>query len=379
MGVSTSSIAAKLAFFPPESSYKIDIDEQTGKLKLIGVPEGEKGEVSKLQTKKGHSITVVYVRNSSAKLTVLYSHGNAADIGQMFKFLTELCDELCVNVMGYDYAGYGQSTGEPSEHNTYADIEAAYGCLKEKYGVRDEDIILYGQSIGSGPTMELATRVPALRAVILQSAILSGLRVIYRMKRTLWLDIYKNVDKIQYVHCPILIIHGTEDEVVDISHGKRLWELCKEKYEPLWLTGGNHCNLHVFPEFFRHLKKFKIAIERLPGENSGLERSLNNQPVNEEQREKSRLSVSCVEKYSSRPTVGDNDILRLSVDSREKPRNSSDKSEKARKSADHYYGKPRISTDQSERGRNSIDRLGDMMRSVAFCNVDCLKQTMTED
>lgn len=100
MGATTSSIAAKLAFFPPESSYKIDIDEQTGKLKLIGVPEGEKGEVSKLQTKKGHSITVVYVRNLSAKLTVLYSHGNAADIGQMFKFLTEFCDQLCVNVMG---------------------------------------------------------------------------------------------------------------------------------------------------------------------------------------------------------------------------------------------------------------------------------------
>lgn len=100
MGATTSSIAAKLAFFPPESSYKIDIDEQTGKLKLVGVPEGEKAEVSKLQTKKGHSITVVYVRNISAKLTVLYSHGNAADIGQMFKFLTELYDELCVNVMG---------------------------------------------------------------------------------------------------------------------------------------------------------------------------------------------------------------------------------------------------------------------------------------
>lgn len=100
MGATTSSIAAKLAFFPPEPSYKLDTDEQTGKLKLIGVPEGEKGEVSKLQTKKGHSITVVYVRNLSAKLTVLYSHGNAADIGQMFKFLTELCDQLCVNVMG---------------------------------------------------------------------------------------------------------------------------------------------------------------------------------------------------------------------------------------------------------------------------------------
>lgn len=106
MGATTSSIAAKLAFFPPKSSYNIDVDEQTGKLRLIGVPQGEKAEVSKLQTKRGHSITAVYVKNASAKLTVLYSHGNAADIGQMFKFLTELCDQLCVNVMGSVHITY---------------------------------------------------------------------------------------------------------------------------------------------------------------------------------------------------------------------------------------------------------------------------------
>lgn len=125
----------------------------------------------------------------------------------------------------YDYSGYGQSSGkvnflflpfrlaqfhfctqfnliqlliylQPSENNTYADIEAAYKCLIEKFGAKEEEIILYGQSVGSGPTVDLASRLPNLRAVVLHSPILSGLRVMYPVKRTYWFDIYKvsNVD-----------------------------------------------------------------------------------------------------------------------------------------------------------------------------------------
>lgn len=80
---------------------------------------------------------------------------------------------------------------QPSEHNTYADIEAVYKCLEESYGTKQEDIILYGQSVGSGPTLDLAARLPQLRAVVLHSPILSGLRVMYPVKRTYWFDIYK--------------------------------------------------------------------------------------------------------------------------------------------------------------------------------------------
>lgn len=80
---------------------------------------------------------------------------------------------------------------QPSEHNTYADIEAAYKCLEERYGAKQENIILYGQSVGSGPTVDLAARLPQLRAIVLHSPILSGLRVMYSVKRSYWFDIYK--------------------------------------------------------------------------------------------------------------------------------------------------------------------------------------------
>ncbi|GER56680.1 alpha/beta-Hydrolases superfamily protein, partial [Striga asiatica] len=106
-------------------------------------------------------------------------------------------------------------------------------------------------------------REARLRSVVLHSAILSGIRVLYNVKLTFWFDIFKNIDKIRNVSCPVLVIHGTKDEIVELSHGKRLWELAKEKYELLWVQGGGHCNLETFPEYIKHLKKFVIAMEKL--------------------------------------------------------------------------------------------------------------------
>ncbi|KAL6532740.1 hypothetical protein OROGR_013700 [Orobanche gracilis] len=151
----------------------------------------------------------------------------------------------------------------PSEFNTYYDIEAVYNCLKKEYGIKQEDVILYGQSVGSGPTLHLASRFPRLRAIVLHSAILSGIRVLYNVKVTFWFDIFKNIDKIRNVNCPVLVIHGTSDDIVDWSHGKRLWEMAKEKYDPLWVQGGGHCNLETFPEYIKHLRRFVSAMEKL--------------------------------------------------------------------------------------------------------------------
>ncbi|KAJ4962005.1 hypothetical protein NE237_021915 [Protea cynaroides] len=377
MGAVTSSMAAKFAFFPPNPpSYRLVVNEQTGKLMISDVPQKDNVDVLKLCTKRGNEIIAIYVKNPTASLTILYSHGNAADLGQMFELFTELSLHLRVNLMGYDYSGYGQSTGKPSEQNTYADIEAAYRCLEKSYGAKEEDVILYGQSVGSGPTLDLATRLPRLRAVVLHSPILSGLRVMYPVKRTYWFDIYKNIDKIPLVNCPVLVIHGTADEVVDWSHGKQLWDCCKEKYEPLWLKGGNHCNLELYPEYIRHLKKFISAIEKIPPElrNPGVQSAYQSEPPRSstDNREKLRLSTDQREKF--RLSTDLREKARPSTDHKEKSRPSTDRREKSRKSVDRPE-KARDSIDQSERPRNSIDRFGDMMRSVRLCNIGCFQHT----
>ncbi|KAF9684033.1 hypothetical protein SADUNF_Sadunf04G0075600 [Salix dunnii] len=369
MGAVTSTMAAKFAFFPPSPpSYELEeeeVEEEGGAKKLrmaagVGVHNGNREyvDVLKLETKRGNHVVAVYFKNPAASLTVLYSHGNAADLGQMYDLFCELSLHLHVNLMGYDYSGYGKSTGKPTEQNTYVDIEAAYRCLEEKYGVKEEDVILYGQSVGSGPTLDLATRLPKLRAVVLHSPIASGLR---------------NIDKIPFVTCPVLVIHGTDDEVVSWSHGKQLWERCKEKYEPLWVKGGNHCDLELYPQYIKHLKKFISAIEK-----SSRLRNVSGSNVDQTEdprksidfREAGRSSID--QRETPRLSADKKEKPRLSTDCREKSRSSTDRRERSRKSVDRPERESNGS-DQHEKARNSIDRFGDMIRSVGLCNIDCFK------
>lgn len=378
MGGVTSAMAAKFAFFPPSPpSYGLVVEnEAAGLLAMTGVSRRANVEVRRLRTRKGNDIIVMYVRNPSAALTLLYSHGNAADLGQLYELLTELSVHLRVNVMGYDYSGYGQSSGKPSEKNTYVDIEAVYKCLEENYGTHADNIILYGQSVGSGPTLDLATQLSNIRAVVLHSPILSGLRVMYPVKHSYWFDIYKNIDKVSNVNCPVLIIHGTADEVVDWSHGKRLWELCKEKYEPLWIKGGRHCNLELYPEYIRHLKKFITAAERMRTiRNASADNSALFDPprISSDHMEPGRISTDRIDK-SGPSTDHDHERPVHSTEHREKSRLSIDRREKTGKSIDRP-DKARNSVDQPEKPRNSIDRFGEMMKSAVRCNIGCFRRT----
>ncbi|KAI4346905.1 hypothetical protein L6164_007768 [Bauhinia variegata] len=209
----TSSIAAKFEFFPPSPpSYTVIAGEARGsQLSIPEIPGKDNVDVLKRRTRSGSKIIAVYVTTRPMVLCCIHR-------GTLL---------IC-----YDYSGYGRSTGKPTECNTYADIEGAYNSLKEQYGLKDEQLILYGQSVGSGPTLDLASHLSELREYLI-----TGL-----------------------VTCPVLVIHGTTDQIVGLSHGKQLWELCKVKYEPLWVSGDGHSNLELYPEFIKHLKKFVQTI-----------------------------------------------------------------------------------------------------------------------
>ncbi|OEL18078.1 Protein ABHD17C [Dichanthelium oligosanthes] len=437
MGGVTSSVASKMAFFPPSPpSYGVVDEEEpppppatagagqrtnataaaaggarkvaTWRVAMTGVRWSVGVEARRVRTRRGSEIIAMYVRHPGASLTVLFSHGNAADLGQMYGVFVQLSERLRVNLMG-EYDGYSDHTvlrtviewgevlllrftsmvfisfaflNEPSEANTFADIEAAYQCLVDVYGTREEDIVLYGQSVGSGPTLDLAVRFDNIRAVVLHSPILSGLRVLYSVKKTHWFDIYKNIDKIPHVKCPVL---GTNDDVVHWSHGKRLWELCQHKYEPLWIEGGNHANLETFPVYTRHLKKFLSVIKKLPAEKEAAAES-EKWPA-ENKTPSDDITISEVPSMISRrlepsrkttiheqPMLGTEhvDKRRRSTGHRERARSSTDRKEKSRRSVDCF---DRIDEhEQSEKPRKSFDRIGEKIRSMGLCNVDCFKE-----
>ncbi|CAL8076999.1 unnamed protein product [Calicophoron daubneyi] len=261
-----SKIAAKLAFMPPPASYQLvpvkDNDEE--KLSLTFAPFLKESfihffpsdtEVTVATTRKGSKIATVYMHlNPSTKLTFLLSHGNAVDLGLMINFMHELGSKLGVNMMCYDYSGYGASTGKPLEKNLYADAECALSVLRTKFSVPLDQIILYGQSIGTVPTVYLATMFK-VAAVVLHSPLMSGLRVAFpRLKRNYCCDVFSNVVRAPRIVSPTLIIHGTNDEIIHPAHALKLYELLPNALEPLFIRGAGHNDCELYEEYLIRLE-----------------------------------------------------------------------------------------------------------------------------
>ncbi|KAL0591354.1 hypothetical protein ABG067_001385 [Albugo candida] len=164
-------------------------------------------------------------------------------------------DFVSVNVLAYDYTGYGRSEGIASEDACYEDIRAAYLYLRDVKKIPSYKIILYGRSLGSGPTTHLAAALSSLKqivaGVILQSPVLSMYRVVFQFRFSMPGDLFCNIDRIADIESPITIIHGTRDEVVPFWHAEILFETCQQewRFKPLWVTDAGHNNIEVFLRF----------------------------------------------------------------------------------------------------------------------------------
>ena len=179
-------------------------------------------QIFKLTTQDGKKISALYLKNPLAKYTILYSHGNGEDLGSLLPILQQY-PRHGFSIFAYDYHGYGTSEGSPSENNTYQDINAAYQYLTEDQKIPAQQIILYGRSLGSGPAVDLATRVP-IAGIILESPLLTAFRVITRIP-LLPVDKYRNDKKISKIKRPIFIMHSKKDETIAFGQGYQLYEL----------------------------------------------------------------------------------------------------------------------------------------------------------
>jgi len=144
----------------------------------------------------------------------------------------------------YDYQGYGTSGGTPFEKHVDDDELAAYDYLTEQLHTPASQIVVYGKSVGSGPAVYLAARRP-VAGLILRSPILSAFRVVTRVP-LLPFDKFPNYKEIGKVHCPILIIHGTSDQLVPVWHGRKLFDLASQPKYSLWVDGADHNDLEDF-------------------------------------------------------------------------------------------------------------------------------------
>ena len=194
----------------------------------------------KLKTGKGAEITALYLEAPDSEHLLIYSHGNGEDIGMIRDFLKNF-QAKGISVLVYDYPGYGTSSHKPSEKGVYAAADAVYKYATETLNFVPEQIVLYGYSLGSGPSCWLAERYPVDR-MILDGAFTSTFRVVSRIKLLPW-DKFDNFARLPDIKCPILLIHGTDDQVVSFRHAQKNWKALRgEKYK-LWVEGAGHTNL----------------------------------------------------------------------------------------------------------------------------------------
>ncbi len=146
------------------------------------------------------------------------------------------------NVISFDYRGYGHSSGSPSESNLFADASAIYDYLVEEKGILENRLVLHGRSIGGGVATELAVRRnPA--GLILESTFTSVYDNILGMK---WVprDLFQVERKARKTNCPVLIIHGVNDSIVDVSHSAALAEAFgQERVSAYTVADAGHRNV----------------------------------------------------------------------------------------------------------------------------------------
>ncbi len=192
---------------------------------------------------------------------ILFCHGNAGNICHRLENVKLLLDQN-FQVFIFDYRGYGQSKGRPSEIGIYRDGLAAYDFLISRKNVPADKIILFGRSLGAAVAIEIALK-RKVRSLITESAFTST----KGMAKTMLLFMpfsfflpphYNNLEKITRINVPKLIIHGEKDEIVPFSMGQKLYENAQapKYFHPIKNAGHNDTYVIGGKKYFDTLAAF---------------------------------------------------------------------------------------------------------------------------
>lgn len=211
-----------------------------------------------LKTADGTKINAILYQRPNNKKIIIYFHGNAGSLANWKEVSTELLDLGC-NVLIMDYRGYGKSEGTFSEKGFYTDGETAYQYAKE-LGYTNEQIIFYGRSLGTGIAIEMALRHP-VRGLILETPYTSlpqlAMRSYWYLLPNLLLRYqFNNLTKVSQLKMPVLLLHGTDDELIPVSHSKKLNAAITTNKTLVIIPHGQHNNLSSFPLHQKSIQDF---------------------------------------------------------------------------------------------------------------------------
>ncbi len=196
-----------------------------------------------LTTEDNVRINAWYVPSETNRGTVLFCHGNGGNISTLSETI-KMANGLGLNIMVFDYRGYGKSDGTSSENGTYLDAERCYNYLTTDLSTPPEKIIVWGRSLGGAVAVDLAAKQnPAL--LIVESSFTS-LRAVttditgFKYVTAVYGKQYNSIEKISSVKCPVMIIHSSEDDMIGVHHGKALLESVTTQKDFLEITGGHN-------------------------------------------------------------------------------------------------------------------------------------------
>ena len=195
------------------------------------------------ETSDGVELSGWFIPSDSARGVILFCHGNAGNISHRLESI-QIFHQLGLDVFIFDYQGYGQSEGKPTEQGTYKDAEAAWHYLVEERQMDPRGVIVFGRSLGGAVASWLAqSHTPG--ALVLESTFTSVPDVAvalypYLPVRLLLRFRYDTAEYLGRVDCPVLIIHSRNDEIMPFSHGRRLFEIASEPKRFVEISGSHN-------------------------------------------------------------------------------------------------------------------------------------------
>ncbi len=221
-----------------------------------------------LKTKKeGFKLYSWYAKAAPNKPTLLFFHGNGGNVANREeKFRQFMAEGYGVFMLGY--RGFGGSEGKPSEEAFVKDAFLAYDYLRDVAKIDEEQVVIYGESIGSSVASQLAARVEA-KALVLEAPMssvtaIAQARYPYLRVRPFLRDRFESDRHIANISMPLLIVHGDEDTVIPLKFGQDLFDAAIEPKELHVIKGGGHNDLYEFPlveEVVRFLTSLDVELE----------------------------------------------------------------------------------------------------------------------
>jgi hypothetical protein len=211
-------------------------------------------------TQDGVRLHAWHAAGPAAQPTLIWSHGNGGNIAGRTDVLLALAARG-LNVLAYDYRGYGRSAGRPSEAGVYRDAEAVYDSERRR-GVPAARIICFGESLGGAVSVHLASTRPCAGVTVVST--FTRLRDVARHHvgplAVFAGNQFDVLARIRDLAVPILVAHGDRDDIVPFELGQRLFAAANQPKRFFRVAGANHNDVFAGPGLIEAIAEFAHAV-----------------------------------------------------------------------------------------------------------------------